>query len=248
MAATPATCTRRSACLLASAMLLGCASSAPASRGKVRETPMEQGELFQSELNRMATLAMRDNLQSLYVLTDKLYRRNPVQWRNGGAASRIDALARVRSALEHQEDWAPLAGKRDIDAMALAMAPSFGGDRVAALICATADMLVTAHGGKVTFYLLDNLDAQRIYNAARNVEVVVWMLAQRRDGQGKPLLLADGIGEDGTRNLSFEREFGKIIARLDLLAELTDERYRRGAINYVQGVLGAGLLQFLPVR
>ena len=85
------------------------------------------------------------------------------------------------------------------------------------------------------------------YNAARNVETAVWLLAQRRNAQGQPLLLADEIGQQG-RNLSFEREFGKIIARLDLLAAFTTEKYRRAAISYVQGIVGGTFLQFLPVR
>lgn len=230
------------------ALLLGCASSAPTQRGQVQGAPASRNELVQSELNRVATLAMRDNLRSLMRLADKLYRRNPAQWRAGGAASREAALQRLQTALDLHQPWPALQGRRDIDAMAFAMAPQFTGDRVAALTLATADMLVTAHGGKTTFYLLDNLDAQRLYNAARNVEIAAWILAQRRDTQGAPLLLADEIAADGTRNLSFEREFGKIVGRLDLLAEISDERMRRAGISYVQGLLGAGLLQFLPVR
>lgn len=236
------------ASLLLSAVLLGCASTAPTDRGTVREAPAQGSELAQSELNRAATLAMRDNLHSLMLLADKLYRRNPVQWRAGGATGREQALARIQQTLDERGTWPALAGRRDIAAMALAMSPEFHGDRVAAFILATADMLITAHGGQTSFYLLDNLDPQRIHNAARNIETAAWILAQRRDAQGQPLLLADEISLDGVRNLSFEREFGKIIARLDLLAELGDERLRRAGINWVQGMLGAGLLQFLPVR
>ena len=70
---------------------------------------------------------------------------------------------------------------------------------------------------------------------------------QIHNAQGQPLLLADEIGAQG-RNLSFEREFGKIIARLDLLAAFTTEKYRRAAISYVQGIVGGTFLQFLPVR
>ena len=60
-------------------------------------------------------------------------------------------------------------------------------------------------------------------------------------------LLADEINAQ-ERNLSYEREFGKIIARLDLLAAFTTEKYRRAAISYVQGIVGGTFLQFLPVR
>jgi hypothetical protein len=60
-------------------------------------------------------------------------------------------------------------------------------------------------------------------------------------------LLADEI-TGPERNLSFEREFGKIIGRLDLLAEVATEKYRRAVISYVQNFVGGTFLQFLPVR
>ena len=50
------------------------------------------------------------------------------------------------------------------------------------------------------------------------------------------------------RNLSFEREMGKVIGRLDLLASFTTEKYRRAVISYAQGVVAGPFLQFLPVK
>ena len=47
---------------------------------------------------------------------------------------------------------------------------------------------------------------------------------------------------------SFEREMGKIIGRLDLIASYTTERYRRAVIGYGQGLLAGPFMQFLPVR
>lgn len=234
--------------VLVSLLAGGCASDAPTRRGEVRGAPTAAAELAQSDANRMATLAMQENLEGLLRLADKLYRRNPAEWRKGGAASREQALEQLRAAIIPQrQPWPALQGRRDIAAMALALAPEFAGDRVAAFIYATADMIITAHGGKTEFFLLDGVDAQHLYNAARNVETAVWLLAQRRNAQGQPLLLADEMGPQG-RNLSFEREFGKIIARLDLLATFTTEKYRRAAISYVQGIVGGTFLQFLPVR
>ena len=46
----------------------------------------------------------------------------------------------------------------------------------------------------------------------------------------------------------FVPEFGKIVARLDLLAAVSAEKYRRAVVSYVQNLLGGSLLQFLPVR
>ena len=238
---------RRWACVWLGAALAGCASTAPTPRGEVKGASAAPGELAQSDANRMATLAMQENLEGLLRIADKLYRRNPAEWRKGGASSREQALDQLRAAIMQRQAWAPLQGRRDIAAMGLALSPEFGGDRVAGLVHATADMIITAHGGKTEFFLLDGVDAQHLYNAARNVETAVWLLAQRRNAQGQPLLLADEIGAQG-RNLSFEREFGKIIARLDLLAAFTTEKYRRAAISYVQGIVGGTFLQFLPVR
>ncbi len=231
-------------------LLGGCVTTmGPASvqRGETQVAPLTAAELAQSDANRMATLGMRDNLDSLFRLLDKLYRRNPAEWRKTGASSRDAAIAQVRSAIENRTPWPELQGKRDIAALSLALSPEFRGDRVAAFIYASADMLIVAHGGKTTFYLVDGVDAQYVYNAARNIESAVWLLATRRNANGQPLLLADEISER-ERNLSFEREFGKIIGRLDLLSEVLTEKYRRAVITYVQNLAGASFLQFLPVR
>ena len=229
----------------ACAVLAGC-STTPAPRGEVKGMSASGKEMGQSDTNRIATIAMRDNLESLYLLMDKLYRRNPAEWRKTGV-SREESIKRVREAVEQRQPWPGLQGQRDSKALPLALTPDFGGDRVAALIYSSADMIIAAHDGKTEFFLIDGLDAQHIYNAARNIEIAVWLLGSRRNSSGKVLLLADDISENG-RNLSFEREFGKVVGRLDLMAEFLTEKYRRAGITYVQNLIGGSFLQFLPVR
>jgi len=243
----PRSCAPAASTVLALALLGACAAPAPTHKGEVQGAEASTQEWGQSDINRVATIAMRENLQALYRLADKLYRRNPAEWRKGGAPGRDEAVVRLRAAIEQRSGWAPLQQRRDIDALALALSPEYADDRVAAFIHAVADMLIAAHGGKTEFFLIDGLDAQHLYNAARNLETAVWMLAQRRNARGGPLLLADEINAQ-ERNLSYEREFGKIIARLDLLAQVTTEKYRRAVIGYVQGLAGGTFLQFLPVR
>ena len=228
-------------------LMAACINPAPTLHGQAPGTPMTPHELAQSDVNRMTTLGMQDNLESLQRIADKLYRRNPAEWRKGGNTSREAALARLRSAIDSQAPWPELQGKRDIAALSLALNPDFSGDRVAAFIYASADMLLAAHGGARLFYLTNSLDAQYIYNAARNIEIAVWLLSSRRNAAGQPLLLPDEISGQG-RNLSFEREFGKIIGRLDLLSVVLTEKYRRAVISYAQSLLGGTFLQFLPVR
>ncbi len=235
-----------SACLAALLLLAGC-SSTPAPRGKVPERDMEVKEWGQSDVNRMATLSMQANLQSLYVLMEKLYRRNPQEWRKGGFDSREHAMQAVKKAIESAQPWPDLLDQRDIAGMSMALAPEFSSDRVAALTWATADMLITAYGGRTTLYLIHGLDAQSVYNAARNLEVANWMLTHRKLANGQPMLLTNEINPS-ERNLSFEREFGKMIARNDLMADVVTEKYRRAVIGYVQGLAGGSLFQFLPVQ
>src|SRR3546814_9752344 len=123
-----------------------------------------------------------------------------------------------------------------VEMLAVALDPAYRGDRVGAFIFGMANMIIGAHGGKTRFYISDALNAQHVYNAARNVEVAAWLLASRRDAAGRPLLLANEMSSVAT-NLSFEREFGQLVGRLELVANLLDENLRRVGINYVQGLL-----------
>ena len=161
----------------------GCASHAPKPHGDVPGAQFEGQEFFQSEGNRIVGHAMQANLQSLMLLADKLYRRNPAQWRKT-ATSREAALQAIRQVIEQEETaqanapqapaqanrpalaWPPLQGRRDIAALRLALAPEFTGDRVAAFIIACADTLITAHDGKRQFHYFDGPDPPHTYNTA----------------------------------------------------------------------------------
>jgi len=201
-------------------------------------------EFFQTSVERMATLAMHDNLQSLYLLMNKLYLRNPAQWKRSGFLDAATAERQVRQAIEQQQPLPQLGGRKDLAALSYAMSPEFLGDRVGAFIYAIGSMLVTAHGNRLAFYMTDSLNPRFINNAARNIEKATWLLGQRQDAQGEPLLFSNAISEEGS-NLSFATEFGKIVARLDLVAQMLDERYRRIGLNYAQSLL---FLNFLPVQ
>jgi hypothetical protein len=232
------------ACAALSAV--GCANDAPTDHGQVQGQPYAKGEWLQSDGNRITQIAMRANEASLLLLADKLYRRNPKEWRKT-ASTRDAALAQIAAIVRGSQPWSGLNGQRDVAALSLALSPDFSGDRVAAFIIACDDTIVAAHGGKHDFYYLDGIDPQHVYNAARDMEIALWLLTTRRNTQGRPLLLANEIGPQ-ERNLSFEREFGKIIGRLDLLASYMVERYRRAGIDYVQGLVMAPFLAFVPVK
>lgn len=209
-----------------------------------RTETMSWDQVAQTDFNRTVTIAMRDNLESLTSLLEKLYKRNPAQWQRAGLADLDTAIKEGRAAIEQGRTPTTLQGLRDVQILSVALDPSYTGDRVAAFVFGLADMIIQAHNGKTRFYAADVLDAQRVYNAARNVEAAAWLLSTRRDAQGQPLLLANEISERAV-NLSFEREFGELVGRLDLIANLLDENLRRVGVNYMQGLL---FFNFLPVR
>jgi len=252
-AVTPLTAScvpRRSTCwqgLVLMAMVLclsGCARNQNNGAFISNSAAATPGELFQTSSDRVATIGMRNNLNSLYRLMDKLYQRNPREWRKSGLGDRDATQRAVQQAIEEGRPPPSLAGRQDIVALSYALSNEFEGDRVGAFIYAIGSMLVTAHGGRTQFYLTDSIDAQFVHNAARNIEKATWLLATRRDAQGNPLLLSNEISEQG-RNLSFAVEFGKIVARLDYLSDVLDERYRRIGVNYAHSLL---FLNFLPVQ
>lgn len=209
-----------------------------------RNEEMSFDQMAQTDFNRTVTIAMRDNLDSLTRLLEKLYRRNPAEWRKTGAADLSMAIQQGRKAIETGRAPPELSALRDVEILSVALDPAYRGDRVGAFIFGLADTIIQAHNGKTRFYVSDILNAQHVYNAARNVEVAAWLLASRRNAKGQPLLLANEISGDAA-NLSFEREFGQLVGRLDLVANLLDENLRRVGINYVQGLL---FFKFLPVR
>jgi hypothetical protein len=94
--------------------------------------------------------------------------------------------------------------------------------------------------------MFDELNAQKIHNSARNLEIAAWKLANARDAGGAPLLLSNEIPPPGQpANLSFEREFGKMIGNLDILSVLLAEKGHRIIARVVQNLATA---VFLPVR
>lgn len=127
-------------------------------------------EFLQTSVDRMATLTMRDNLDSLYLLMNKLYLRNPDELKKSGFLDARIAEKQVRMAIEQQQPLPALGGRKDLAALSYAMSPEFLGDRVGAFIYAIGSMLVTAHGDRLEFYMTDAINPTFVNNAARNIE------------------------------------------------------------------------------
>jgi hypothetical protein len=199
------------------------------------------GQLAKTDIDRIVEAHRQDVFANLKTLAEKLYRRNPREWRKSGVASQDEAVARL---FDPQTAWRlpGIEGRRGVEAVQIAFRDDFAGDRVAAFIGGLGGMLHAAFEEKTEFYVFDDLDPQKLYNSARNVEIAVWKLANARGADGNPLLLSNEM--QPAQNLSFEREFGKMIGNLDLLSKIVADKTNRSVVKAIQSMATA---IFLPV-
>jgi len=235
--------------LAVAALGAGCAQNGVQSGDKARSvgesvSSFDPKQIGKSDVDRVADRHRREVFASVRLLAEKLYRRNPREWKKGGHASVEGALDRL---LDPRTGWRlpEAAGRSGTDAILLALRGDFDGDRVAVYIAGMGGMLNSAFDQKTEFFMLDDLDPQKLYNSARNLEIAAWKLANARDAAGQPLLLSNEMAQAGQpANLSFEREFGKMIGNLDLLAGLVADKGQRTIARVVQSIATA---VFLPV-
>lgn len=207
------------------------------------------GQLAKTDIDRIADLHRREAFASLRRLAEKLYRRNPREWKKGGHANVEAALARLldpsRVGLSPET-----AGRRSTILLVAGLRDDYPLDRVAAFVGGLNNMLYDAFDGKAEYFILDDLDAQKLYNAARNVEIAAWKLANARRTQpeadipvGAPILLSNEMNP--VQNLSFEREFGRLIGSLELLSQIAADKSNRTVVKVVHNLATA---MFLPIK
>jgi hypothetical protein len=208
-----------------------------------QEASFTANELLKSDIDAVAEVHLRESIASARLLMEKLYRRNPRELRKSGEATPEAAVAR---AFDPRYSWRfeELSNQKGIDALQIAFRPSFTGDRVFAFGVGLGSMIAQAYDNKTQFYLTDRLDAQRLYNAARNVEIAAWKLANSREPNGELMLLSNDMPGGAAPNLSFEREIGKLIAYQDTLAVIMAQRTNRTIRRFTQTLATA---VFLPI-
>jgi len=204
------------------------------------ETTVDAKYLVKSEVDRIADTVRSDTVDGLLLIADKLYKRNPREWKKS-AASREAAVHRLK--MRQYKSFPELGGMREGQAAALAFSEIYDGDRVLALMFGLLTMTDAAFEHKDEFYILDALDERKLYNSARNMEIAIWKLSGDRNAVGELFLLSNEL-DPANRNLSFEREFGREIALLDLMAKIVADRNGRGFSRVTQSVVTT---IFLPV-
>ena len=212
----------------------------PAYGKEIVEPDRQSGtQLGKTDFDRMADHEIRENIQSLRSLMIKLYKRNPSELKKSTSE---DAEKMVNWVFNGNHNWnfEAINNIQGNDAIYLAFNEDYKGDRILPFIVGIYTMLIKAHGGKKEFYLFDSIDPQLLYNASRNVEIAAWKLSNTKDASGRLFLVANEINEK-ENNLSFEREFGKIIGRTDFIAFTLSEKMERSITRVIQN-LATGIL------
>ncbi|MCG2633690.1 MAG: hypothetical protein J4A00_02020 [Gammaproteobacteria bacterium] len=217
-------------------LLPGCGSAKLAAR------PFQVQDVAKSDLAMVMEAHQQQVLTQLQLLTKKLYQRNPRELRKQPAQILPDRLAAIfYNPLEI--DWTPTGGQRNIAAMRLAFDPEFHGDRVYAFCAGMTDMIMSAYGHRQTFYTLNDIDAQKLYDSARNVEIAAWKINHDRSPTGELFLLSNSRPGE-VQNYSFERLLGKIIAQQDSIARIAANRSNHNIKNLMQTIAG---VVFIPI-
>lgn len=241
--------TRLAACVLAVlySMLCACSESPRLARmGAVKgdETNAVEGESFsfkslgKTDVDLIGETHQKMFFADLKLLAEKLYRRNPIEWEKSGHKSLEQAMASL-----FKEPYPAPEHKRGIDCIRLTFDEAFRGDRVQSFIAGIATMTMEAYNNTHEYYVVDLLDAQKLYNSARNIEVAAWMLRSRRDSLGQPFLYSyNPENHHQDINLSFERLFGRLIVNQDILAQVSADRTHRNIKGTIQSAV-----MFIPL-
>ena len=228
-------------------VLLGMLAACQHTREKQAEQPADNDSfsisyIAKTDINMIFDRQMKTIEDYLQDLMLKLYLRNPTYWREAGAASAEQRTQHIFSLSDMRVSMS-LHNTRSIATIQLAFDENFSGDRVLAFVFGLKTMLHDAHGGKSEFFMLDQLDPQKLYDAARNIEVAVWKLSNDRMQNGQLFLVSNEL--DGEiKNLSFERLFGQLIAIQDNSAVIVADSTNRVIKHVIQSFAS---YVFLPI-
>jgi len=219
-----------------SVMLIMSMAGCSGNKGNVKGRSFEMSSVAKNDIDLVTEMHQQVVFSALKELAEKLYKRNPREWKKEGHAS-IEAAVTALSA----EPFSKINGKSSIDAIRLAFDEKYHGDRVKAFVVGLETMTLDSYDGHRSLYIYHMLEAQKLYNSARNIELASWLIRTKYDANNELLLLSSG--DKDQVNLSFERLFGKMINAQDMMAQIMADRTHRQIKNVIQSALTA----FIPI-
>ncbi|OOF20639.1 hypothetical protein BZJ17_12065 [Salinivibrio sp. IB574] len=206
--------------------------------------PFDIKNLAKSDMDLITDIhiaEIRDLTEQLIV---KLYKRNPRELRKVPGMTIEKRVAQLMSEKRPENGFRELGGMDGIALLPLAFSSEFRGDRVFALMAGVTGMISASYNHQLEFFLLDDIDQQKLYNCARNLEKVAWLLNNEKDDNGELLLLSNGVGKNGVPNYSYERLFSQMILIQDMMAVMVADSTNRH-INQV--VHSMASMTFFPI-
>lgn len=206
-----------------------------------RKDTIDIKALAKSDINAVLDVHVRQSRRYCRELMVKLYRRNPRELTRSGHTLEEN----IQRLFDKPHDWElqKNEGVIGIDAIRISFRETYAGDRVFSFVTGLYSMILSSYGYKKDFYMLDEVDPQKLYNSARNIEIAAWMLNQQKDSHGDPVIYSNSLADEDS-NMSYERLLGKLIAVQDTMA-LTMEGKTRRLINKVVQKMATAV--FLPI-
>jgi len=212
-------------------LLSGCSASSKFHIKNLAKTDID--DVTQIHINQVNDL-IKD-------LTIKLYKRNPRELhkiKGKTIESRLNQIIRCPVTAKYKE----LDFKDSIDSILLGFEPEFKGDRIFAMMYGLYTMLYKSYSSKCELFMFDYLDAQKLYNSARNIEIFVWQLKTRKKADGSLFILTNSF-TGKVNDLSYERLFGKLISLQSIMAQIISDRSGR----VIKEVIQIAGMAFLPI-
>lgn len=200
--------------------------------------------LAKSDIDSVTDMHINEIRRLCQQLTIKLYKRNPRELAKAPPGTTVKKRLDQLFSNQRIQGFSELNGAKNTTAITLSFSEDFQGDRVFALMAGISSMLHAAYNHQDELYLLDEIDQQKLYNSARNLETIAWQLNNRKDIHNEHYILSNGLTVDGIRNLSYERLFGKLISLQDMMALLIADTTNRNITRVVQS---AASMTFLPI-
>lgn len=206
--------------------------------------PFEFKNLAKSDIDLVTDIHIEQIRKLTRRLIVKLYKRNPRELKKNSGMTVDARLSQLMTVDRPVNGFLELGHLDGVEALPLAFSKEFTGDRVFALMAGITGMLSASYNNQLEFYILDEINQQKLYNSARNLETIAWQLNSMTYDNGEPLLYTNGIAENGVPNYSFERVLGQMILVQDMMAILVSDSTNRTINKVVQSVAS---MTFIPI-
>jgi hypothetical protein len=216
-------------------LLAGC------QQGKVRAFNIKN--LAKSDIDMVTDAHLQElNILARQLLV-KMYKLNPRELAKAPEGMTVEKRLFQLFSMPRIIQFAELGKPYGTTAVPIAFSDDFSGDRVFALMVGIAGMIHGSYNYQDEFFMLDEIDQQKLYHCARNIESIAWQLHNKRNARGELLFVSNSINSvTGETNLSTERVLAKMISLQDMMARILSDKNNRTLNNVVHGVASPTLL------